>query len=80
MQCSVGLGCNRFCVLSPCNFHTEDYIEILYTIYKRNISFIHCKKRLMCSNSMGEVDCPSLFFIDFMFLRLHQVAIGLSTR
>jgi hypothetical protein len=59
------VGCNRFYVQSPCNFLIENYTEIFSTICERNISSIQCKNRFGWSNSMGEVDCLSLFFIDF---------------
>jgi hypothetical protein len=75
-KCSEDLGFDHFYVWSPCNFLIEDYIEIFYTIYKWNVPSIECKKRLGCSNSMREVDCPSLVFIDFNVPKLTPGRIG----
>jgi hypothetical protein len=71
-KCSEVLGFDHFSVWYPCNFLIEYYTKIFYAIYKWNVPSILCKKRLRWSNSMREVDCPSLVFIDFtvpMFTR-----------
>jgi hypothetical protein len=49
-------------IISMCGLHVviEYYTEIFYTICNWNILSIQCKKRLRWSNSMREVDCPSL--------------------
>jgi hypothetical protein len=60
----------------PCNFLVEDYIEIFYAIYKWNIPSFQHKKRLRLSNSMREVDCPSLIFIHFNVQMLTPGRIG----
>jgi hypothetical protein len=76
---SEGLGFNRFYVPSPYHFLIEDYPEMFYTIYKRNVLSIQCKKRLRWSNSMGEVQCQSIVFIDlYVPACLHQASIKLS--
>jgi hypothetical protein len=58
---------------SPRNFPIEDYNEVFYTIYERNIVSIQRKKRLGRSNSMGEVDLKSSLVL--MFKCLHLAAI-----
>jgi hypothetical protein len=50
--------------LSMCNL-IEDYTEILYIFNKSGAPSSHCKKALGRSPMMGEVDRPSLVFIDF---------------
>jgi hypothetical protein len=63
-KCSEGLGFDHIYVCSACNFLIEYCTEIFYAIYKWNILSIQCKKRLRWSNSMREVVCTSLVFID----------------
>jgi hypothetical protein len=67
---SEGLDCNRFYVQSPYNFLIVDYSEVFYTICKKNVLFVQCKKRLRWSNSMGEIDCRSLVLID-LYVPMH---------
>jgi hypothetical protein len=50
---------------SLCDPLIKDHTEIFYIIYKRNVPSIQRKKRLRGSNSVREVDCLSLIFIDF---------------
>jgi hypothetical protein len=50
---------------SPCDPLIKDHTEIFYIIYKWNVPSIQCKERLWGSNSMREVDCLNLVFIDF---------------
>jgi hypothetical protein len=52
-------------VQSPCDPLIKDHTEIFYIIYKWNVPSIQCKTTLWCSNSMREVDCQSLVFINF---------------
>jgi hypothetical protein len=61
---------------SPCNFLIEYYTEIFYAIYKWNVPSIQCKKRLRWSNSMREVDSPSIVLIDFNVPMLTPGLIG----
>jgi hypothetical protein len=61
------------------NFLTEDYTETFYTLYKRTIPSIRCKRRLSWSNSMGEVQWPSLLFIGYVQL-LHQASTVMLAR
>jgi hypothetical protein len=42
----------------------KDYTEIIYTIYKWDVPSIQYKKRLRRCPLMGELDRPSLVFID----------------
>jgi hypothetical protein len=56
-------------IVSMCSPHIENlmenYVNILNTIHERNVQSVHCKKRVRWSNSMGELACPSLVFIEF---------------
>jgi hypothetical protein len=54
-------------ILSICNLHVillSKTAPRLYTIYKWDVPSIQCKKRLGRYPLMGEVDRPSLVFID----------------
>jgi hypothetical protein len=42
-KCSEGLGFDHLYVTYPCNSLIEDYTEIFYTVYRRNVSSIQCK-------------------------------------
>jgi hypothetical protein len=61
-KCSEGLGFDHYYVQSPCNFLIEDYTEMLYTIYKWNVSSIQCKMGLRWSTTARKVDPLSLIF------------------
>jgi hypothetical protein len=50
--------------------------QIFYAIYKYNVPSVQCKKRLRWSDSMREVDCPSLVFIDFNVPMLTPGCVG----
>jgi hypothetical protein len=81
---SEGLYDDRFYVHFPCKFFMENYTEVFYMIYKRDVPPFICKMSLDWSTAIGETDGMSLTFTDFyvplLTTRLHcsETALQLS--
>jgi hypothetical protein len=81
-KCSEGLGLDHLNINSPCNPPVKDYTELIYLIYKLDVPSVQCKMFLRRSNSVREIDCLSLIFIDYYVRALtpcvNQAALELS--